>query len=109
LTYAASTTAGDTITVNTTGLYAITFTVPDQTGGFDGITKNTANTVNVASATISNVLSVVTVIGPASGNHCGYTGLLNAGDVIRFVVSAHTNTINTGADAGIINMAKIGV
>jgi hypothetical protein len=94
ITYADSATLGATFTINTNGVYAISFS--DQFNGSDfmGISLNSNQlTTSVASITASTRIAVTTTAANANypGN-CGVTLYLTVGDVIR----AHTDADPSG-------------
>jgi hypothetical protein len=94
ITYADSATLGATFTINTNGVYAISFS--DQFNGSDfmGISLNSTQlTTSIASITASTRLAVTTTATNANyPGSCGVTLYLNVGDVVR----AHTDADPSG-------------
>ena len=85
ITYADSATLGASFTINTNGVYAITYTdCFTGVGSFHGISVDSNQlTTSVATITAANRL---TVMGDPTGNYGGpasWTGYLTAGQVIR--------------------------
>jgi hypothetical protein len=94
ITYADSATLGASFTINTNGVYAISFS--DQFNGSDfmGISLNSNQlTTSIANITASTRIAITTTAANADypGN-CGVTLYLTVGDVIR----AHTDADPSG-------------
>lgn len=85
ITYADSATLGTTFTINTTGVYAITYN--DQfttTNTSFGISLNSTQlTTPIGSITAANRLAISEQVNNASPQCCSVTVVLTAGDVIR--------------------------
>lgn len=94
ITYADSATLGATFTINTNGVYAISFS--DQFNGSDfmGISLNSNQlTTSVASITASTRIAITTTaVNAGYPGNCGVTLFLTVGDVIR----AHTDADPSG-------------
>ena len=104
ITYADSATLGGSFTINTSGIYSISYT--DSSTG----TLELALTVNDPSPTVGP--SSVTPANILSGSDAGsanywalavWTGYLNAGDVIR----AHTDGAAAGSRVSLFTIAKV--
>lgn len=85
ITYADSITLGASFTINTNGVYAISYTDNFNTASStNGISLNSNQlTTNISGITVSNILAMNTAPTANFLAHCGATLYLNAGDVIR--------------------------
>jgi hypothetical protein len=95
ITYADSAANGGSFTINTAGVYAISYTESSTAGGMDfGISLNTTGlTTDIASlATPSERLVMSSTGGASFKGNCSVTVRLAASDVIR----AHNNLSATG-------------
>lgn len=91
ITYATSATLGDSFTINTSGIYAMTYC--DYAGSDQnfGISKNASGTTAYASLAVAN--QVVGGLVKANYNTCfAWTGHLSGSDVIRPHTSGATST-----------------
>ena len=98
ITYADSATLGASFTINTTGLYAISYTDMFTTAGAVGLTLNgtTLSTV-IGSVAAAEILSA----GSAAANYGAFTGgtfKLTAADVIR----PQTDKVATGVSVNLV-------
>jgi hypothetical protein len=96
ITYADSATLGALFTINTNGVYAISFTDQYTGGDFLGISLNTTTpTTNVSAIAASEVLVTEQTVGGISGysSTVSWIGYLLSGSLIR----PHTNGSATGA------------
>lgn len=85
ITYADSATLGNSFTINTSGIYAISYTEQYNTTGYNGISLNTtAPTSNIDVIPVAEILAIGT---NGSLCHASWSGFLTAGAVIR----AHTS------------------
>lgn len=95
ITYADSATLGGSFTINTAGVYSVSYSEVGTAGMYAGLSLNTAGpTTGVQSLTRSEILS----FGNPGGNapQCiPWTGYLAAGDVVR----AHTDGTTDGTPA----------
>lgn len=84
IAYVDSATLGASFTINTAGVYSISFTDPLGAPGTTGISLNTANpTVSIFNCPVGEVLSFANAV---ANGFAGWTGYLSAGSVVR----AHT-------------------
>jgi len=94
ITYANTAADGASFTLNTPGVYAISYSDEGTSGAPGiGITLNSANLTTDVNLVSDEELLIITSVG--TGNErsvCSYTGRFSAGDVIR----AHTNTGTAG-------------
>lgn len=89
ITYTDSAANGASFTINTNGVYAITYTEEGNTGSpIFGISLNSASlTTDINAIAIGEILTISNV-GNGNGRACSsWTGLLSATDVVRM----HTN------------------
>jgi hypothetical protein len=97
ITYADSATAGATFTINTNGVYAISYSECFSSTATFGISLNSNQlTTAIYSITQSNILAVSQVFSTNSPNTTSCTIYLAAGSVIR----AHTTGAGTGTNGG---------
>jgi hypothetical protein len=107
ITYADSSTAGATFTINVDGIYAITYCDQFNASDVFGISLNSSQlTTAISAITAADRLSSGVTPAANSASHCSWTGPLSAGDVIR----PHTNGSASGAAGARTNftIAKIG-
>lgn len=84
ITYADSATLGASFTVNTTGVYAISYSENFGAAGSLGLSVNSAElTTNIESITVGNRLALGTAAASGYAECVSATVKLNAGDVIR--------------------------
>lgn len=106
ITYADSATLGASFTINETGLYAIFYADYHGASTVIGASVNSAQlTVGISSITTGNRLFCINQI---AGNVVSASRVvrLSAGDVVR----AHTEGVNTGADAtNVFSIRKVGI
>lgn len=101
ITYADSATLGGALTINTAGVYAISYCDTFGAVGWMGLSLNSASL-----STAINTLSAPEVIVAAASAQAGYgvavssTLYLASGAVVR----AHTNAQGTGANATIVQL-----
>jgi hypothetical protein len=95
ITYADSATLGASFTINTSGVYAISYS--DNFTGTStnmGISLNSNQlTTSIATITAANRLVGVAANGANLANGCSWTGYIAAGGVVR----AHTDSNATGS------------
>lgn len=107
ITYTDSATLGGTFTINTNGVYAISYSDNFNAPGFSGISLN-SNQLTTGIQSI-NALNAVTIgLGnntTNSGSTCAATMFLNIGDVIR----AHSAGIGVGSSPNTVQfiIAKV--
>lgn len=89
IVYTDSATNGASFTINTNGIYAITYTEEGNTGSpLFGISLNSANlTTDINAIPIADILTISNVANGNGRECCSWTGLLVATDVVRM----HTN------------------
>jgi len=105
ITYADSAANGSTFTINTSGVYNVTYTDRLAAVGTIGISKNSAQlTTDISSITEATKLAQVTVGGSSYSSSCSWTGYLNIGDVVR----PHGDGSASASDATIFSITKIG-
>lgn len=96
ITYADSATLGGTFTINTAGVYAVSYDDNFSAVGVLGLSLNTTQpTVAFTSIATADKLASSVTIGANSEACASWTGYLTAGSVIR----AHTDTTTTGTAA----------
>jgi hypothetical protein len=105
ITYADSATLGATFTINTNGVYAVSFN--DSYGSTEhvGISKNSTQlTTQFFSITLADKVAAMTTAGTNLASNCGVTLYLTAGDVIR----AHTTGYAfAGASASMFTITRV--
>lgn len=104
ITYADSATNGGSFTINTAGIYAISYT--DQFSAADnmGISLNSAQlTTGIQNITAANILSVTTTVAANNAANCSVTLKLAATDVVR----AHTNGTASGTATAACNFTIV--
>ena len=104
ITYTASAANGDTFTVNTNGVYAITYTNQFNVQAWLGLSLNATGsdlTVNVATLTASKILSTVYTAINGGAGIASWTGYLPSGSIVR----AHNDTsLVAGTSIGAVNI-----
>lgn len=93
--YTSDSVNGDTFTINTDGLYSISYSASASLGDNFAISINASPTTLATSLPSANVLARCTIFGANAAVNCSWTGNLNATDIIR----AHqdgTTSGNTG-------------
>jgi hypothetical protein len=94
ITYADSAANGGSFTINTKGVYAISYSDVFSATGYYGVSVNSSQlTTTIQSITASDIATLDVVQNANTGGSCSVTLPLNAGDVIR----AHTEGTSTGA------------
>ena len=84
ITYADSATNGASFTINTSGIYSISYSDNFNAADYNGISLNmSGGTTAITNLTISQILSVGASAGSSSAACCSWTGYLTAGDVVR--------------------------
>lgn len=101
ITYTDSVTLGGTFTINTSGVYAITYC--DQFGGASwmGLTLNESAGTLAGGITLvapAEILAAVATSGANAALVASFTGYLSAGTIIRARASGATSGISTFAD-----------
>lgn len=95
ITYASSTTNGDSFTINVSGVYNMTYTDQFSAPSYCAITKNgTQLSTDPNSLTASNTIIAFGETGANDKGQCSATVYLQAGDVIR--AQASTTISNAG-------------
>ena len=93
ITYADSVTLGATFTINTSDVYAISFSDNYSSVADVGLSLNTTQpTLVISGIPVAEILSTSTSGGVNFSVSCGWTGYLVAGSIVR----AHTQGISTG-------------
>lgn len=105
ITYADSAANGASFTINTAGIYAITYgDSSSTTTSWNGLSLNSAQlTTAITSITISTVLSIAYSGGANGGGVTQWTGYLAVGDVVR----PHTASVTVGSVANTCNFTII--
>lgn len=95
LTYADSAANGASFTINTSGVYAISYCDSFAGGGPLGLSLNSSQlTTDITAITAANRLAMARIANNNYGMEVSWTGYLSAGDVVR----AHTNAGAVGTD-----------
>jgi hypothetical protein len=93
ITYADSATLGASFTINTNGVYAISYTDSMSANSHIGISLNSNQlTTSITSITTTNVVADV-LVSTGFAASCGATMYLSSGDVIR----PHNGGVSTGS------------
>lgn len=95
ITYADSATLGATFTINTTGIYSVSYTDNFTAANTMGISLN-SNQLTTVIYSITQSAILMTSQAGSTPNGISWTGLLTAADVIR----AHTTGAATGTNGG---------
>lgn len=105
ITYADSATLGATFTINTNGVYAVSFNDSYGSAEHVGISKNSTQlTTQFFSITLADKVAAMTTAGTNLASNCGVTLYLVAGDVIR----AHTTgSAFAGATASMFTITRV--
>jgi len=104
ITYADSAANGSTFTINTPGVYAISYSDSFSAGSSMGISLNSSQlTTGISSITTADILSVMTASAANFGGFVSSVVSLVAGDVIR----AHTNGTTTGTVPQVFSIVKV--
>ena len=94
ITYVDSATLGATFTINTTGIYAISYSDEFSAASWLGLSQNSSQlTTNMPYITAANVLACTTSAGSNDGCSVSWAGPLTAADVIR----AHDEGTSSGS------------
>ena len=95
ITYADSATNGGSFTINTPGIYSISYTDQFNTSGIMGISLNSNQlTSSILSITAVNILASNTTQAVNVSGNASWSGFLNAGDVVR----AHNAGVPSGTN-----------
>jgi len=109
ITYAASAANGDTFTVNTNGVYAITYTNQFNTAASVGVSLNATGadlTTVVQSLAASKILSILSTGGASYMGIASWTGYLPTGSVVM----AHNNpSLTAGTLTAAVNFTIVRV
>ena len=95
ITYTDSATLGGSFTINSSGIYAISYTDSFSAAADFGVSKN-SNELTTSLPSITRYTDMITFATTSSAStraFCGVTLYLEAGDIIR----AHTNGQTAGA------------
>ena len=107
ITYADSATLGSSFTINTAGVYSITYVDNFTSAQFLGVSKNTTQpTINIVSLTnLSEILTYDTAPASGQSGNAKWTGYLEAGSVIR----PHGNAIGaaTGTSPQLFTIVRV--
>jgi hypothetical protein len=105
ITYADSATLGATFTINTNGVYAVSFNDSYGSAEHVGISKNSTQlTTQFFSITLADKVAAMTTAGTNLASNCGVTLYLVAGDVIR----AHTTgSAFAGVSASMFTITRV--
>lgn len=98
ITYADSSTLGATFTINTAGVYAVSYADQFSSASSIGLSLNSTQlTTSIAGITAADKLSEMDSAGINYSVACSWAGYLSAGSVVR----AHTQGVSSGANTGI--------
>ncbi len=99
ITYADSATLGGSFTVNTDGVYSISFSLGNPaTSGWLGVSLNTtAPTTSIYLIPASEILTATYSVTSNGGGSVGWVGYLSSGSIVR----AHTEGIGAATYAAI--------
>lgn len=106
ITYADSATLGASFTINTSGMYAVSYTdnTTGASGASIGVSLNSSQlTTSIAAITVSDVLAID---NSASASYMGCASgvfYLSSGDVVR----AHTDGGATGASQTVFTISRV--
>jgi hypothetical protein len=108
ITYASSSTLGDSFTIAEAGIYAISMVAANGTGGIFGLSKNSTE-LSTAPHAISNVADMLITSESAGNQHImtGVTVSLAVGDVIRAQVTTGMTTANSRTRFTITQIYKL--
>lgn len=97
ITYADSATLGASFTINTNGVYAITYCGgPNSANGQTGVSLNSTQlTTAISGIAVSDRLCVDQAYIATANTACGWTGYLAAGSIVR----AHDDAVASGVAA----------
>jgi hypothetical protein len=103
ITYADSATLGASFTINTTGVYAISYSDSFASSAYLGISLNSTQlSTSILSITVTNIVTLLQTNASGSGAVAA-TLLLTAGDVIR----PHTSINGTGVSVGFFTIVRV--
>jgi len=103
ITYADSATAGASFTINTTGVYGITYSDSFASASNLGISLNSTQlSTSILSITVTNIVTLLQTNASGSGAVAA-TLYLTAGDVIR----PHTTPNGTGVSVGFFTIVRV--
>jgi hypothetical protein len=104
ITYADSAANGASFTINTDGVYAISFSDNFTAAGYVGISLNSSQlTTNVPDIAAADILAICTTAGASYLGECTAIIPLNAGDIIRL----HTSGAATGANVTLFSIVRV--
>ena len=96
ITYADSATLGGTFTINTTGVYSVSYTDQFTGAGYLGLSINSTQlTTNIQSISVGTVLSAGTTQAANSGQTVSSVFFASAADVVRGQTEGTAAGINT--------------
>jgi hypothetical protein len=102
LTINQSSTLGDSVTVNESGVYSVSFTEFSAVSHTMGITLNNASTFTAAYPDNLGTMSINSTYGS-----CGTTLPLSAGDVIRVVSSSGATSLTANLSSQVFRVTKV--
>lgn len=98
ITYADSATLGATFTINTSGIYAISYSDQYSSASSIGLSLNSTQlTSSIASIAAADKLAEMDSGGINYSCNCQWTGYLASGSIVR----AHTQGVSSGANTSI--------
>ena len=103
ITYAASATAGDTFTVNTNGVYSITYTNQFNASLWMGLSLGASGadlTTHIYSIAASKILAANVTVGANSASSVTWVGYLPAGSV---VMAHNATSLTAGTTTAAVN------
>lgn len=108
ITYAGSATLGDTFTVNTAGVYAISVSDNWTAANTMAISQNAPNLVGVTIAAQPPLNILVVGVGAAANfsGTCSWTGYLAVGTIIRILVDGSGASVNGTAAPAQFTMTR---
>lgn len=109
ITYVDSATLGSTWTVNSNGIYSVSYDDFRSTGGIEtvGITRNDteSGTVLVAKTQQTEILCRSSLNGGTEIQNCSWTGFLQSGDVIRIHTAGNCDATTNSFQFSIARIA----
>ena len=106
ITYADSATLGATFTINTDGVYAVSYTDNFNGGASMGLSLNSTQLTTAISSDLMAAADILAMAVTGAVNHLGSVSAqlyLSAGDIIR----AHTAGSVTGLNNSVFSIARV--
>lgn len=104
ITYADSATLGATFTINTPGVYSVSYSDSFTAASEFGLSLNSSQlTTSINSITVSDVLSMANSMLANTAGFCGWTGYLPSGSVVR----AHANGTAAGSNYQTFTITRV--